>query len=101
MRMLIDFKMPVEPFNTLVKNGTAGPKIQQILEAIKPEAAYFTARDGHRGGILIVDMDDPSEIPSIAEPLFLNFNATVEFQVVMTPDDLGRAGLDDLGKQWG
>ncbi len=30
MRMLIDFNFPLEPFNTLVRNGTAGQKIQQI-----------------------------------------------------------------------
>ena len=40
MRMLIDFNLPLEPFNTLVRNGTAGQKIQQILEDIKPEAGY-------------------------------------------------------------
>lgn len=44
MRMLVDFNRPLEPFNTLVKNGTAGQKIQQILEEIKPEAVYFSER---------------------------------------------------------
>ncbi len=27
MRMLIDVNFPLEPFNTLVRNGTAGQKI--------------------------------------------------------------------------
>ena len=30
MRMLVDFNFPLEPFNTLVRNGTAGQKIEQI-----------------------------------------------------------------------
>ena len=35
-----------------------------------------------------------ARMPSIAEPFFLTFNATVEFRVSMTPEDLGAAGLE-------
>jgi len=101
MKMLIDFNFPLEPFNTLVRNGTVGQKIQQILEDIKPETVYFSERGGKRGGIMIVDVADPSKLPAIAEPLFLTFNASVEFCVAMSPEDLGRAGLDELGKKYG
>ena len=101
MRMLVDFNFPLEPFNTLVRNGTAGQKIEQIMNDIKPEAAYFSTRDGKRGGILIVDVADPSKFPAIAEPLFLTFNASVQFQIVISPEELGRAGLDELGKKYG
>jgi len=93
-------QFPVEPFNTLARNGTAAAKIKQILDVIQPEAAYFTGREGRRGGILVVDLNSPSDIPRFAEPFFLTFNAEVEFQIAMTPEDLGRAGLDALGKQW-
>jgi hypothetical protein len=98
--MLVDLNFPLEPFNSLVRNGTVGQKIQQILEDIKPEAVYFSERNGRRGGILIVDVADPSRVPAIAEPFFLTFNASVEFHVVMGPDDLGRAGLEELGKKY-
>jgi len=37
MRMLIDFNLPLEPFNTRVRDGTAGRKLQQISEEIKPQ----------------------------------------------------------------
>ena len=100
MRMLMKVWMPVEPFNTMVRNGTAGAKVQQILEDIKPEAAYFTAQDGHRGGIIVVNINDTSEIPHFAEPFFLTFNAEVQFHPAMTPEDLGRADLVNLGKKW-
>ena len=100
MRMLVNFDFPLEPFNTLVRNGTVGQKIQQILEDIKPEAVYFSERNGMRGGILIVDVADPSKVPAIAEPFFLTFNASVEFHVVMGPEDLAKAGLDELGKKY-
>jgi hypothetical protein len=100
MRMLIHVRFPLEPFNSAVRNGTAGEKIQKILESIKPEAVYFTEQDGHRGGTLVVNVKDSSEIPALAEPFFLTFNAEVEFRIAMTPEDLARSGLDALGKKW-
>jgi len=101
MRMVLDWKMPLEPFNSMVKKGTAGQAMQKVLGALKAEAVYFTARGGCRGGIAIVDVADGSKIPSLAEPLFLTFNATVEFHPCMTPEELGKAGLDELGKAFG
>lgn len=98
--MLMHVKIPHEPFNAAVRDGSVGPKMQRILEALEPEAAYFTEMDGHRGAILIVDVAEPSRIPSLAEPWFLTFNADVHFHAVMLPADLAKAGLDALGKQW-
>jgi len=100
MRMLMHLQFPLEPFNSAVRDGSAGPKIQKILEAIKPEAAYFSEQDGRRGGTLVVNVNDSSDVPSLAEPFFLTFNAEVEFRVAMTPEDLGRSNLDALGKKW-
>ena len=71
-----------------------------ILEDTKPEAVYFTEYNGRRGAIMIVDVAEPSKVPALAEPWFLSFNADVEVHIVMSPDDLGRAGLDAIGKKW-
>jgi hypothetical protein len=101
MRFVLHISLPVDKFNQAIRDGTAGDKVRRILEDTKPEAAYFCAKDGKRGGFLIVDIKDVSEIPRLAEPWFLQFDATVEFLPAMTPQDLGRAGLDQLGKQWG
>jgi hypothetical protein len=100
MRVLLNVKIPHQQFNAAVKDGTAGSKLNQILEATKPEAAYFTEQDGQRGAVLVVDLSDPSKIPALAEPWFLTFQADVKFRVAMTPDDLKKAGLDELGKRW-
>ena len=101
MRMLLSVTIPHEPFNTLVRQKKAGGIIQRILEELKPEAVYFTERDGMRGGVFIVDVADPSRIPFFAEPFFLSFNADVKFHVVMSPQELAKAGLDALGEKWG
>ena len=100
MRMIMDVTIPHEPFNSLVRQGVAGKKIGDILEAIKPEAVYFSEHDGRRGATIVLDMADPSKIPALAEPFFLAFNADVKFRIAMTPDDLKKSGLDALGKKW-
>ncbi len=101
MKMLLTVDMPHEPFNSLVRSGKAGQVIGHILEALKPEAAYFTEQDGRRGGIFVVDVKNASEVPAFAEPFFLNFQASCKFRILMTPQDLQQAGLEALGKKWG
>jgi hypothetical protein len=100
MKMLLSVEFPPEPFNALVRNGTVGDVIGGILEAIKPEVAYFTEQDGKRGGIFVVDLEKPSDVAVLAEPFFLKFQADCKFRVLMSPQDLQSAGLEDLGKRW-
>jgi hypothetical protein len=98
--MLLDVTFPHEPFNSLVRKGVVGKKIEEVLDAIKPEVVYFTEQDGQRGAVMIVNLADPSKLPALAEPLFLTFNADMRLRVAMTPDDLKKSGLDALGKKW-
>ncbi len=100
MRIMMTVKMPHAEFNAAVKDGSVGDKMHRILEALQPEATYFTERDGQRCAVLVVDLADPSGVPALAEPWFLLFNADVQFGVAMNPDDLAKAGLEELGKQW-
>ena len=101
MRFVMEVSLPLDKFNAAVRDGSVGEKMGRILADLKPEAAYFTAVDGKRGGYLIIDMKNTSEIPKYAEPWFLYFDATVKFLPAMTPEDLQKAGLDKLGKKWG
>ena len=100
MRMLMNVRIPHEPFNIAVRKGTVGQIIKRILEEIKPEAIYFTEQNATRAAVMIINVNDPSEIPFFSEPWFLNFNADCEFRIAMTPSDLDRAGLDELGRKW-
>jgi hypothetical protein len=98
--MLLHVTIPHSEFNEAVRNGSAGAKMNKILEETKPEAVYFTEWDGRRCAIMVIDLADPSKIPFYAEPWFLTFNADVHFHAMMTPDDLKRAGLEALGEKW-
>ncbi len=101
MRFLMEVSMPLEKFSQAVRDGSIEEKMGRILEDAKPEAAYFFAVDeGKRGGVLIINMNDTSEIPKFAEPWFLYFDATVRFSPVMTPQDLQKAGLASLAAKW-
>jgi hypothetical protein len=94
MRFLLKVSFPVEAGNATVRDGSIGEKIQSILEDLKPEAAYFTDSDGKRTGYIIFDMQETSQIPGVAEPWMLAFNASIEFHAVMVPEDLAKAGPD-------
>jgi hypothetical protein len=100
MKMLMTVEMPHEPFNTLTKEGKTGQILGRILEEIRPESIYFTEQDGSRGCVAVVEVGAPSDIPKLAEPFFLNFNADCKFRVAMSPEDLRKAGLEELGKKW-
>ena len=98
MRMLLRVSIPVETGNAAAKDGTLGTTIERILADLKPEAAYFLADDnGQRSGSIVFDMKDTSQIPEIAEPWFLAFNAKVSLRPIMNSQDRATAG-PSIGK---
>jgi len=102
--MLLRVSIPVEAGNAAAKAGTLGSTVEKILTDLKPEAAYFFADDnGQRSGSIVFDMKDSSEIPSVAEPWFLAFNAKVSFRPIMNPQDLAKAApsIGKAAKQYG
>jgi hypothetical protein len=104
MRMLLRVSIPVEAGNAAANAGTLGSTVEKILADLKPEAAYFFADDnGQRSGSIVFDMKDSSEIPAVAEPWFLAFNAKVSFRPIMNPQDLVKAGplIAQAAEQYG
>jgi hypothetical protein len=92
MRFLIKFHLNTSAANEAARKGTLGSTIESILEDLKPEAAYFGEEEGERTAFLVVNLADASEIPRVAEPWFLAFNARVRIHWVMTREDLAKAG---------
>ena len=91
MRFLLKVNIPVESGNAAAKAGKLGATIQAILAELKPQAVYFTDNDGQRAAFLFLDLQDASQIPAIAEPWMLAFNASIECHPVMVPEDLAKA----------
>lgn len=104
VRVMITFSINPEKGDGLIKEGRLGETMASILEDLQPEAAYFTDVEGTRGGVLVVDMEDASQIPAVTEPLLLGLGATIRVQPVMTPEDLrGAAGeaLQQMAQKYG
>jgi len=91
MRCLLKVQIPVEAGNATISDGSLPTTIESILADLKPEAAYFAEENGKRTGFIFFDLKDTSQIPAVAEPWFLAFNAHLEFHPAMNLDDLKKA----------
>lgn len=103
MRHILSVRIPNDAGNAALSDPDFGKKMNELLASIKAQAAYFTSMNGQRGGYIIVDMQDASDLPAIAEPFFLWLKADVTAMPVMTPEDLAKAGpaIGAAVKRWG
>ncbi len=88
MRTLLRITPDPSLGNKAVSNGSLPQIIQATMNRLQPEAAYFQTVNGERSCFMVFDLKDPSEIPVIAEPLFQQLGARVEFSPVMNAEDL-------------
>ena len=93
--------MPNEPFNSLVKKGTVGKILEKILGELKPEAAYFTLEGGERCALMVVNINKPGDYVKYAEPFFLQFDAEIKYDILMSPEELKNSGIEEIGKKYG
>ncbi|MFF7737428.1 MULTISPECIES: hypothetical protein [unclassified Streptomyces] len=97
MRVLLKASMDTEKANEAIRNGTLPKLIQESLEQIKPEAAYFTSDHGKRTAYLVFDMKESWQMPVISEPFFLQLGAEITYTPVMNAEDVQK-GLSQLGR---
>ena len=95
MRTLLKMQMDTEAGSKAIADGSISEMMQGMMERLKPEAAYFGPEDGLRTAFIIFDLEDPSQIPSIAEPLFRTVKAKVTLMPVMNLEDLQK-GLQEI-----
>jgi len=102
MRMMLFVTFPTRKFNEMWERGEIGPKMQQILEDIKPEAVYFGRGErGQRGVVVIVDIPTPSDLSRFTEPWYLTFEASVETSICMTLEDVAKIDMEALAEKYG
>jgi hypothetical protein len=95
MRTMMKITVPVAPGNKAIRDGSLPRVIQMTLEKLKPEAAYFGLENGKRTGVVFFELADPSQVPVICEPLFMELDAEIELVPVMSAQDL-QTGLSQL-----
>lgn len=103
MKYLMKVRIPNDIGNDKIKDPQFGMKMKDILTEIKAEAVYFTTICGCRGCYAVVNMEDASQMPAIAEPFYSWLQADIDFMPVMTIEDLGKAGpaIAAASRKWG
>jgi hypothetical protein len=96
-------RMSLEKGNQALGDPQFGHKMNELLTEIKAEAAYFSTIRGNRGAYIVVNLNDASEMPFLAEPFFLWLDAEIEWIPVMRPEDLAKAGpaIGAAVSKWG
>ncbi len=95
MRFMLVVRMSTEQASLAVREGRIGDALQRTMERLRPEAAYFGPIEGKRGGFVVINMEEGSDVVTKLERLWPELGATIELFPVATPDEL-RAGLRSL-----
>jgi hypothetical protein len=89
--------MPTEAGNKVVHDPDFLKKLEEYMDKVKPEAAYFLPQAGERSAAFVVNIESNYQLPSFVEPLFGWMGANVEVIPVMNFDDL-KKGLSQTRK---
>lgn len=92
MRMMLKVSVNTADGNAAIKSGKLGEVIGQFMERAKPEAAFFTVDGGQRTGYFFFDMKQSSDMPPMAEDMFMQLGASIWFTPVMNAEEL-KTGL--------
>ncbi|MFG2867215.1 hypothetical protein [Streptomyces sp. NPDC048338] len=90
MRMLLKVHMDTQMSNEAIKRGTLQKTVEKAMEAIRPEAAYFTTENGNRTAYIFFDLAESADMPKTAEPFFLELGAKISYTPVMNGEDLAK-----------
>jgi hypothetical protein len=93
--MMMKVNLDTEAGSRAIQDGSIGQVMQEALDPLNPEAAYFGPEKGVRTAFVVFDMQDPSQLPSMTEPLFGKLKAHIEIFPVMNQEDLQK-GLQQL-----
>lgn len=97
MRMMMKVSIPVEAGNHGVKEGSLPKTVMGFVDQYKPESCWFTAEEGKRTAFFVFDLKDPTLIPSVAEPFFMNLHAAITLSPAMNLEDM-KVGVEKAMK---
>jgi outer membrane receptor for Fe3+-dicitrate len=96
MRMMMKVQVDTEAGSRAIADGSLTRVMQETLGRLHPEAAYFGPENGMRTAYIVFNLEEPSQLPSITEPMFSNLKANIKVFPVMNQEDL-QTGLGQLG----
>ncbi|HCA87562.1 MAG TPA: hypothetical protein DEQ61_20085 [Streptomyces sp.] len=88
MRVMLRARLDTPAANEAIKHGSLPKIMESMIERLKPEAAHFGPGEGGRTCTFVFDMQESSQMPSIAEPLFEKLGAKIEIHPVMNREDM-------------
>src|SRR2546423_1583629 len=93
MRFFVRATVPTVGGNRVIIAGRMGPTVEDIVSQLKPEVIFFKATDkGPTAGMksigMVLDLESASQIKSTVEPLFATMEAKVEYEQVLSQDEL-------------
>jgi hypothetical protein len=95
MRMMMKMQIDTEAGSRAIADGSLPQLMQETLGRLQPEAAYFGPENGIRTAFIVFDLQDPSELPALSEPLFSTLKANIQMFPVMDREDLQK-GLGEI-----
>ena len=97
MRFMIEFSIPTQYGNEVVRSGKIDKVFKKLGEDLKPEAMYFYPAEGLRAGCIFIQSNDPAVCVAVGERLWFGLHAQVKVTPVMNGEDLGK-GLSEAAK---
>jgi hypothetical protein len=94
--MMMKVQIDTEAGSRALADGTLTRVMEEAMGRLRPEAAYFGPDHGCRTAFIVFDLEDPSQLPVLTEPLFGSMKASVDVFPVMNREDLqkGLAGVN-------
>ncbi|MGW1762904.1 hypothetical protein ACWCQL_02230 [Streptomyces sp. NPDC002073] len=95
MRVMLHALIDTQAGNEALKSGSLPKAMAAMMDALKPEAAYFGLDGGVRSCWMVFDLQDSSQMPPMLEDLFMQFNAEISVVPVMDREGLAK-GLEQM-----
>jgi hypothetical protein len=96
MRFFVRATVPTVGGNRVIIAGKLGPTVEEIVSQLEPETIFFKAIDkGPTAGMksigMVLDLESAAQIKSTVEPLFAAMEAKIEYEQVLSKDELLQA----------